>query len=330
MFKRVLVPMNGSESTERILHYLVQVTNWCDSELTLLHVLRPTASRSTGDLQIEYPNMLTDRAQGLAREYFAEIVGQLHGADVTARVAIATGDVVDTVVARASAGGFDLMALAVDERHPALRRMTESPGERIRVRSPIPMLILNGHLEGKMGRAEAPLTRLLVAMNGTRVSEFALPYVRRVARAGNLPITLLRVVPEVAGFHPATELSTVAPRFVEGARRSAEEYLERHATDLAEQGFDVATRVEAGPAARTIVDVQNAAPEHLLVMASIVRHGWQRAVLGCTADEVIRISGRPLLLIPAGRRPGPVDSMEGDAGPDDSLDNGGRNGATTV
>ena len=73
MFKRVLAPMNGSQNTERILPYLAQVTNWCDSELTLLHVLRPTRDRSVGDLQIEYPNVLTDRAQSLAREYFAEL-----------------------------------------------------------------------------------------------------------------------------------------------------------------------------------------------------------------------------------------------------------------
>lgn len=308
--------MSGSESTERILHHLVQVTNWCDSELTLLHVLRPAASPSTGDRQIEYPNMMTDRAQGLAREYFAEIIQQLNGAGVTTRAAIATGEVVDTVVARASAGGFDLMALAVSERHPAIRWATENPGNRIRVRTPIPMLILNGRMEGKIGRSDTPMTRLLVTLNGTRVSEFALPYVRRVARAGGLPITLLRVVPEISGYHAASELSSVAPRFVESARRAAEQYLERHATSLAEQGFEVTTRVEIGPVARMIVDAQDAAPEHLLVMASIVRHGWQRTALGCTADEVIRLSGRPLLLIPAGRRPGPSDSTEADGDPE--------------
>ncbi len=328
MFKRVLVPMNGSQSTERILPHLVQVTNWCDSELTLLHVLRPTRSRSTGDLQIEYPNMLTDRAQGLAREYFAELAEQFEGVGVRARSTTATGELVETVVARASAGGFDLIALAVGEHHPALRHVTDSPAEKIRVRSPIPMLILNGHLAGKKGVAPAPLTRLLVAMNGTRVSEFAIPYVRRVSRAGNLPITLLRVIPEIPGFHSATELSGVAPRFVEGAVRDAEAYLERQATLLAEEGFDVTTRVEVGPAARTLTDVQDADPEQLLVMASVVRRGWRRAMLGCTADEVIRMSGRPLLLIPAGRRPGPSDTDSQSEEGDVVADENGSNGST--
>ena len=323
MFKRVLVPMNGSPSTERILRHLVQVTNWCGSDLTLLHVLHPTGSRPTQDLQIEYPNVLTDRAQALAREYFAVLVEQLNAAGVTARATTAIGEVIDTVVARASAGGFDLMALAVDGRRPAMRHLVECVGEHIRVRSPIPMLILNGHLEGQMGGPKAPLTRLLLAINGTRVSEFALAYVRRVARAGNLPITLLRVVPEIAAYHPAVERAGVATRFVEGARQTAEEYLERHASVLVQQGYDVTTRVEVGPAARTIADVQEAAPEHLLVMSSVIRHGWPRAFLGCTADEVIRISGRPMLLIPAGRRPGPAgDEADavGSAGDDGEAD----------
>ncbi len=322
MFKRVLVPMNGSESTERILPHLVQVTNWCDSELTLLHVLRPTRSRSTGDLQIEYPNMLTDRAQGLAREYFSELVEQFDGIGVTARSTTATGELVGTVVARASTGGFDLLALAVGERHPAVRHVTESPSEKIRVRSTIPMLILNGHMARRKKDPEKTLTRLLVALNGTRVSEFALPYVRRVARAGDLPITLLRVVPEISDFHRSVELSSIAPPFIEGALQNAEDYLERHATLLTEEGFDVDTRVEVGPAARTLTDVQEREPEHLLVMASVVRRGWRRTILGCTADEVIRTSGRPLLLIPAGRRLATSDSGSG------SNENGGSNGST--
>ena len=322
MFKRVLVPMNGSESTERILPHLVQLTNWCDSELTLLHVLRPTRSRSTGHLQIEYPNMLTDRAQGLAREYFAEVVEQFDNVGVMAHPTTAAGELVDTVVSRASAGGFDLMALAAGERHPALRYMTESSSEKIRVRSPIPMLILNGHRARKIKGGDIPLTRLLVALNGTRVSEFALPYVRRIARVGKLPITLIRVVPEIAGFNHAAELSSVAPRFVRGAVEWAEEYLEDHAALLAKEGFDVSTRVEVGAAARTLTAVQESAPQHLLVMASVVRRGWLRGMLGCTADEVIRMSGRPLLLIPAGKRPGPSDS-----GSDDGA-SGGSNGPT--
>ena len=322
MFNRVLVPMNGSESTERILPHLVQMTNWCDSELTLLHVLRPTRSRSTGHLQVEYPNMLTDRAQGLAREYFAEVVEQFRNVGIMAHSTTAAGELVDTVVSRASAGGFDLMALAVGERHPALRHMMESSSEKIRVRAPIPMLILNGHRAKKIKGGDIPLTRLLVALNGTRVSEFALPYVRRVARVGNLPITLIRVVPEIAGFSHAAELSSVAPRFVRGAVELAEEYLEDHAALLSGEGFDVSTRVEVGAAAHTLTAVQESAPEHLLVMASVVRRGWLRSMLGCTADEVIRISGRPLLLIPAGRRPDPFDSGA-DEGP-----SGGSNGPT--
>ena len=315
MFKRVLVPMNGSQNTERILPHLVRVTSWGESELTLLHVIRPTRSRRTENLQIEYPNMLTDRAQALAREYFDELVGQLEGAGVTAHSTSATGELVDTVVARASVGGFDLLALAAGERHPTLRHVTDSPSEKIRVRSPIPMLILNGHQSARRGTEEIPTTRLLVALNGTRISEFALPYVRRIARAGNLPITLLRVVPEISGFHLAATMSSVAPRFVEGAIQTAEEYLEQQATLLVEGGFDVTTRIEVGPAARTLTDVQNAEPDHLLVMASVVRSGWQRAMLGCTADEVIRMSGRPLLLIPAGLRSGASDTgSESDGG----------------
>lgn len=322
MFKRVLVPMNGSQNTERILPYLVQVTNWCDSELTLLHVLRPTRDRSVGDLQIEYPNLLTDRAQSLAREYFSELIGQFEDVGVNARPTTATGELVDTVVSRASSGGFDLMALAVGEPHPTIRHMTESPSEKIRVRSPIPMLILNGRKARKTDRTDVPLSRLLVALNGTRVSEFALPYVRRLARAGNLPITLLRVVPEIPGFSPPAVLSSTAPRFVEGAIKTSEQYLEEQATLLAEEGFDVDTRVLVGPVAQTLVDIQDAEPEHLLVMGSVVRGGWQRAMLGCTADEVVRMSGRPLLLIPAGKRPGPNDSEESEDADTAPVSNG--------
>ena len=310
MFKRVLAPMNGSQNTERILPYLAQVTNWCDSELTLLHVLRPTRDRSVGDLQIEYPNVLTDRAQSLAREYFAELSKQFESVGVITRSTTASGDLVDTVVARASVGSFDLMALAVAEAIPAVRHLMESPSEKIRVRSPIPMLILNGQQARKSDRTDVPLSRLLIALNGTKVSELALPYARQLARAGNASITLIRIVPEVSGFHQAALLGSTAPRFVESAIKKAEQYLKNKAGGLAQEGFDVSTRVLVGPVARTLIDVQNSEPEHLLVIGSRVRSGWQRAILGSTSDEIVRISGRPLLLIPAGKNPAPSDSEE--------------------
>ncbi len=303
MFERVLVPMSGSPRAERILHPVADIARWCESELTLFHVMHSGRSRPAPAGDVEYPDMLVDRAESLVREYFGELVTQLGNAGIRARGTMATGEVIDSVISRAFTGGFDLMAFVADGRAPVARRFAESAGERIRVRSPIPMLILNARLAERQGPDVSGLERLLVPLDGGRVSELGLAYARRLARAGGLGITLLRVVPDVPDFHIAADAGRRAPQLSAEAARAAEEYLERHATALAEAGFDVATVVVEGRVGHELAAAQAARPDHLLLISSTLRQGWQRAVAGCTVDEIVRCSPLPLLVIPAGKRP---------------------------
>ncbi|MFW6174989.1 MAG: universal stress protein [Chloroflexota bacterium] len=300
MFRRILVPLSGSEEAEQVLGHLVGLARWCNAELTLLHVLQPTRSRVSGR-QVEYPDMLSDRAQSLVREYLAELSAELGKLGVQARGASARGDVVDTVTSRARAGGYDLIAVQTSGKGPLRRCLRGSTSDAIMVRSPLPVFVFNSRSTPESEMARRPASNLLVTLDGTSASEQALPLAHRLARVGGLGVTLIRVVPEFAPWAPATDEGQRAGVISQDARRACQDYLDRHASILAESGIDVATSVEFGRVASAITSAQARLPDHLLTIASSLRGGFGRAIFGSVADEVVRAACRPLLAVPSNR-----------------------------
>ena len=132
--------------------------------------------------------------------------------------------------------------------------------------------------------------KILVPLDGSRLSEGVLPYVRTLARGMSLPIELLRVRDPLSGTPDAP--------FGQGG-----EYLVELASSLA--GFaDVKCRTEVGDPARTIVDLAGAQPNNLIAMATHGTSGIQRWLLGSVAEKVLHAATNDLLLV----RPGDGDT----------------------
>ena len=129
--------------------------------------------------------------------------------------------------------------------------------------------------------------RIVVGLDGSRVSETALRMGADLARRLDVPLHLVRVA-DLAVVHwgasPAAaayaELSEEMVREKEKAAR----YLETVEQPLRDEGLRVTTEVRSGLAARELADA--AGPEDLLVVASHGRHGLERLLLGSVAEEV--------------------------------------------
>jgi nucleotide-binding universal stress UspA family protein len=122
------------------------------------------------------------------------------------------------------------------------------------------------------------VSRLVVPLDGSPRAERALPHVRLVAERAGLPVVLLGAIspsgrPEVG---------------------SVLDYLEARADALALDGVE--TRIVESPAAEAIAN--EAAQEGSLVwMATHGRGGLGQAVLGSVAEEVVRRSDHPVMLV---------------------------------
>lgn len=125
--------------------------------------------------------------------------------------------------------------------------------------------------------------KILVPLDGSKLAEGVIPYVRLLASALKLPVDLMHV----------NDPETVAPVH---HRIQGHEYLKEVAA-LFTSSLGVNCRVENGRAAEVIVDRASADAGTLITMATHGRSGAQRWLLGSVTQKVLQVSTDPLLLI---------------------------------
>lgn len=141
--------------------------------------------------------------------------------------------------------------------------------------------------------------RILVPLDGSKASEAILPQVTKLAEALGAEILLLRVVTTPvfefanADFVPPLSPSETHPDLYS----QADGYLQRVAFDLFPSSVTVTHQVMGGPVPDAILDTANALETDLIAMSTHGRGGLARMVLGSVADEIVRRSHLPVLLV---------------------------------
>ncbi|MCL4859985.1 MAG: universal stress protein [Caldilineaceae bacterium] len=145
--------------------------------------------------------------------------------------------------------------------------------------------------------------KILVPLDGSPLSEQAIPHALRVAEKGQAQLVLLRVVP-----HITEQLTTVDTLPLDWKNLDAEQErmasealapLEELAPRLRREQVDVQTAIEVGHAADRIVDYAEAHDIDLIVMSTHGRTGVQRWLMGSVAGKVIGAAPCPILLVRA-------------------------------
>ncbi|MBI2939881.1 MAG: universal stress protein [Chloroflexi bacterium] len=143
--------------------------------------------------------------------------------------------------------------------------------------------------------------RIIVALDGSPLSEQILPYVTPIAERFSSEITLLQVVPLVLVVPPIAAPTGVYQVGAEEAsqeeRESAIRYLETVAARLRTSELAVQTLVGEGDPAAEILRVAREIDAGLLALSTHGRGGLSRLLFGSVAEEVVRHARRPVLLV---------------------------------
>jgi nucleotide-binding universal stress UspA family protein len=133
--------------------------------------------------------------------------------------------------------------------------------------------------------------RVMVPLDGSDLAQTALPHALELCRGLGATLLLLYVSDTRHGSPEASR------RFLDFTRR-------QHASD----GVAIETLVREGPVAEAIVRAAEQEQIDVIAMATHGRSGLQRAVYGSVAEQVLRSSTKPVLLV---RVPGsPVEQPE--------------------
>jgi nucleotide-binding universal stress UspA family protein len=214
----------------------------------------------------------------------------------------------DAILEYARAEHIDLIVMATHGRGGASRFWLGSVADALVRRSGTPVLLLRPPAD-ETARLVAPTVKnILVPLDGSELSLGILPAATSFARVVAARITLLRVVPTIAGagvfgLVPVPELAAE-----EVARANAQ--LGEVARTLRSQGIDATpVVVESTAVAPAILEYAQRSDVDAIAIATHGRGGLGRVALGSVADKVVRGAPVPVLsLRPRAERAASADA----------------------
>lgn len=152
---------------------------------------------------------------------------------------------------------------------------------------------------------QVSIRKILVPLDGSELSERALPLADLMAERHDASVTLLRAVQGLARIVATTSagdpmgasLAVDPTELFEQGKREAAADLERARARLHAKAVE--SIVVEGDPARSILEQARTIEADLIVMSTRGEGGIVRAVLGSVADEVVRSAPCPVLLVPA-------------------------------
>lgn len=143
MYRKILVPLDGSELAEKALPHATAVAKGSGAEVTLLTVVQPTLDFATAKLEA-IPEALAERSAALRAEammYLNTVQRELRSQAIAARTVALDGDVAEEIITYAEREGFDLVAMATHGRSGISRFIMGSIAEKV-VRGTIKPVLL--------------------------------------------------------------------------------------------------------------------------------------------------------------------------------------------
>lgn len=308
--RRILVPLDGSAESERVLQWVAPLARRLGAHVTLLAVLeQPDPDGYLKDMPpVADPAVLAQRA-GIAaaaergRErtltYLRIAARRLEPAALAIRTEIAFGNVGDTICQVAGAEEADLIALATRRESALARGIIGSATARVLQLHFAPTLVvrIDGHHPAP---GENWPRNIVVPLDVSPLSETAAGPAISFARSLGSKVRFLRVTPRV--YYPGIggDIAYAGSAVFFGAklRKEAFEYLAPFVGRAVRAGVEAAGDARSGAAGAQITQALHELPDSMAFMTSHGRGGFKRWALGSVTDKVIRMSAAPVLVLP--------------------------------
>ena len=285
-YRRVLVPLDGSELAERAIPYAKTIAKTKGSELILFTVSIASVE------QLDRP----------MKAYLELNAKELQSQGIKASIAIAYGNVADEIISFADKNNIDLIIISTHGYSGFKRWVLGSVARNVLYGTCVQVLLIKSKAP-KVTQIE--LKKLLLPLDGSAFSEAPIPSIKELTKGTKteLVLTVVSEPPPVPAYgdrpiNPTWEKHRDA--LWTEAQHQASEYLKKVKTRLEKQGMTVKTQVIPGDLGRVAESIMQAAQKEkvdLIAMTTHGRSGISRWVYGGVANRIVEQSVQPVLLI---------------------------------
>jgi nucleotide-binding universal stress UspA family protein len=305
MFKRLLVPLDGSELAELALPYARELAIHFGSEVILANVRAPAENPEEPDNRVYLSKMVATVEQNIKRTPELPAGEKVK---VTSAIIGAPGlltHAAEEIVAYTEKENISLIVMATHGRTGIGRWTLGSTANKVVRASKCPILLVRA----RTGIPESiHLGKILLPLDGSKHGEAALPYAETLASKIKSQISLLNVVeplfhvnafPEGSGYYGYVGIVRVpyTEEEMKPLKEVAEKYVKSVSDQLMAEGIQISYEVRTGSPSEEIIKVEEEMHPDIVAMSTHGHSGFGRWEHGSITDKVLHAGITPLLLV---------------------------------
>ena len=299
MFTRILIPLDGSKTAEKVLPYARFLAGNLKLPVELLAVVDivEIATHISADRARYLDTMIEDSVRN-SEQYLRGIARTFPSGT---KCTVEKGKAEQIIIETAAADKGTLVTMATHGRSGMNRWLLGSVAEKVLRGGTNPMLLVRATEEGKTDGG-ATLKSIVVPLDGSELAESVLPTVAELAKTLKLEVVLFRAysIPYSAYSSAEGYYAVDYEELLKAMREEAVDYLEKKTEAVKKLGIDkVSCVAKEGFAADEIISLSRKPPDNLIAMCTHGRSGVKRWVLGSVTETVVRHSADPVLVIRA-------------------------------
>jgi len=297
MYNRMLIPLDGSKTAEKVLPYARSLAKRLKIPVELMAVIDiAEMAMHISPERARYLDTLVQEGIRSSQDYLKEIAGSFTGLTVTCTVD--KGRAEDAIIESAAKSKDTLIAMATHGRSGMKRWMLGSIAEKVLRGATNPLLLIRAE-ENAPTEGDAAIKSVIVPLDGSDLAESVLPMIIEVAKTLKLEVVLFRAYNIPANTYAGVEdyYAVNYEQIRSEIKSEAQDYLDKKVQELKRKGVEsVSYILPEGYAADEIIALGRKTPDNLIAMCTHGRSGVKRWVLGSVTEKVVRHSGDPVLV----------------------------------
>jgi nucleotide-binding universal stress UspA family protein len=295
MYKRILVPLDGSKLAEKTLMFTTEMLKRMPGvEVVLMHVCDP----QEGSMKPMHKAYLEQMVETTRKCLDWTVSIQL-------KSKLTAGYPAEKIVHYSQNHKIDLIIMATHGRSGINRWAMGSVAYKVMRSEEVPVFLINANLDEQTIIEKANSRTILVPLDGDKRSEVVLPYVENFAKQigpEELTIILTNVCepPSISSDYPSNmplswEEHVEKERLI--CKLSSGPYLADISNRLKDTGLRVKFEVSLGRPAQEIIKFVKESNVGLIAMSTHGRSGLSRWAYGSVAEQVMLDSLTPIMMV---------------------------------
>lgn len=291
MYKRILVPLDGSEAAEIVFPYVEEIAAKIGAEVILTSVSESRASEASHLYRAYLEH---------AQEVFQQGLNNYQVGDIKVHREILMGSPAEEILRYSGQSRIDLIVMASHGSSSKGPWVLGNIAAKVLRASAVPVLLVRNPADEAAVQHKKVIKKILLPLDGSETGKSAIQHAETLALVLDAEIILFQVLEPITGL---AGFSSIPSGFMEETRSRrktlAVEYLRDMGKPLVDRGVKISEEIAFGAPADQILDFARENSTDLIAISTHGRSGIGRWVFGSVTDKVLHGGDTAILVVQA-------------------------------